>query len=619
MPNRLKIIFLLFVLLAMASSLLYTNWPVAANDPVPVPVFDYPANGQTLDYEGQYLFQMHPIDEAAGFLWSFEQDGHLVWENLRDEGRLHGNGYGIAPNSFAHSQFAPGQVKVSVRAQVNGHWSDARTITIILKPKHEPTPEPPTTEPEPPTSTPEIPTTEPEPPTSTPEIPTTEPEPPTSTPETPTAEPEPPTSTPEIPTTEPEPPTSTPETPTTEPEPPTSTPEIPTTEPEPPTSTPETPTAEPEPPTSTPEIPTTEPEPPTSTPETPTTEPEPPTSTPETPTTEPEPPTSTPETPTTEPESPTSTPEIPTTEPEPPTSTPETPTAEPEPTPTTEPILSTTQVQFDSGLIEKGHQVAASFFLDTQGQSILGVKYVCDLDNSRLSILDMATLDDFGELISLRMSANESGQVEWSLSPDDGQSFSGNGALFRVIFESIGVGQAGIFCEAHHLTFMDEWQVIHFQGATLDILEHVVPPPGDAVTVSGQIILLNRAYNTARIAIQDESGQEIVWLVPDTSGNFQVTLPAGAYTFLASAPGFLSAQRSENVTGDIILPPVTLLAGDINLDGKINSLDLTIASNLYNKSPLTVPAADLNGDGMVNLLDMVMLAANYLKTGPVDW
>jgi hypothetical protein len=137
--------------------------------------------------------------------------------------------------------------------------------------------------------------------------------------------------------------------------------------------------------------------------------------------------------------------------------------------------------------------------------------------------------------------------------------------------------------------------------------------------VSGQISLLNRAYDTSRIDVQDESGHEIVSLVPDASGRFQVTLQTGRYTFVASAPGFLSAWRSQDIIDNTSLPSVTLLAGDINQDGKINSLDLTIVSNLYNKSPLTVPAANLNGDGMVNLLDMVMLAANYLKTEPVDW
>jgi hypothetical protein len=163
MPNRLKTMFLFLVLFALASSLLSARRPVSATEPVPVPIFDYPANGQTLDYEGQYLFQVNPIDEAAGFLWSFEQDKDLVWENLRDEGRLHENGNGIATNSFAHSQFSPGQVKVSVRAQVNGHWSDARKITIILERKPDPTPVPLGTTPEPTTETPEEPTSTPEP------------------------------------------------------------------------------------------------------------------------------------------------------------------------------------------------------------------------------------------------------------------------------------------------------------------------------------------------------------------------------------------------------------------------------------------------------------------------
>ena len=61
---------------------------------------------------------------------------------------------------------------------------------------------------------------------------------------------------------------------------------------------------------------------------------------------------------------------------------------------------------------------------------------------------------------------------------------------------------------------------------------------------------------------------------------------------------------------------------DVNMDRKVNILDLTlVASSLTTASPVT-PRADVNGDGAVNILDMVLVAqhldvvrGNALETG----
>ena len=97
------------------------------------PVFVYPEDGATLEYQGSYLFAVEPMPSAQTFLWGFVQDGVMVWENLRDEGALSGNEYGIHPGDTAHDRFAPGSVEVWVRASINGQWSEATVITVYLK------------------------------------------------------------------------------------------------------------------------------------------------------------------------------------------------------------------------------------------------------------------------------------------------------------------------------------------------------------------------------------------------------------------------------------------------------------------------------------------------------
>jgi len=102
-------------------------------------------------------------------------------------------------------------------------------------------------------------------------------------------------------------------------------------------------------------------------------------------------------------------------------------------------------------------------------------------------------------------------------------------------------------------------------------------------------------------------------------GTFSLTAPAGSYTVLATASGFLSAQGSATLTGGSTntKPTITLLAGDIDGNNIIDQFDaLTIGMN-YNG---TVPtAADLNSDGVINVLDLEVLAGNYRKTGPLVW
>ena len=105
---------------------------------------------------------------------------------------------------------------------------------------------------------------------------------------------------------------------------------------------------------------------------------------------------------------------------------------------------------------------------------------------------------------------------------------------------------------------------------------------------------------------------------PDGSFHFEV--PPGNYTVVASAPGFLSAQADVptlNAEVTRILPPIALLAGDIDSNNVIDQLDaMTIGMN-YNAS--TPAAADLNNDGFINVLDLELLARNYRKTGPIVW
>lgn len=85
-------------------------------------------------------------------------------------------------------------------------------------------------------------------------------------------------------------------------------------------------------------------------------------------------------------------------------------------------------------------------------------------------------------------------------------------------------------------------------------------------------------------------------LTPDNNYNYYVV----AY----DNNGNLSTA-SATITGSTYLPE------DINEDGHVNLLDLSLLAEKYNQSGPDLGRADINGDGTVNLLDLSLLASKY--------
>ena len=61
----------------------------------------------------------------------------------------------------------------------------------------------------------------------------------------------------------------------------------------------------------------------------------------------------------------------------------------------------------------------------------------------------------------------------------------------------------------------------------------------------------------------------------------------------------------------------TILAGDVNLDGRVSVLDGVILQkyllNQYNLSKYEFERADLNQDGVVNIYDLCLLKKNLVS------
>ena len=135
--------------------------------------------------------------------------------------------------------------------------------------------------------------------------------------------------------------------------------------------------------------------------------------------------------------------------------------------------------------------------------------------------------------------------------------------------------------------------------------------------LSGRVYLQSRSNHVgANVQVGELS------TTTDSDGRFALpNTPTGSRTVRASAPGFLDAELTVNVSPGQLstLPAATLLAGDVNEDGTIDLLDLVAVGSVYRQCPPAIPLADITGDGCVDLWDLVLVGMNYGKTAPMPW
>jgi murein DD-endopeptidase MepM/ murein hydrolase activator NlpD len=140
-------------------------------------------------------------------------------------------------------------------------------------------------------------------------------------------------------------------------------------------------------------------------------------------------------------------------------------------------------------------------------------------------------------------------------------------------------------------------------------------PPSTDGTITGTVL----AGKPVAVGLYDAGNALVASVTANPDGSFSLTVPAGIYTVIAVASGYLGAQGTVTLTGGgtVTMPTVTLLAGDIDNNNVIDQFDAMTIGMSYNTT--TPVAADLNNDGIINVLDLELLAENYRETGPLLW
>ena len=77
-----------------------------------------------------------------------------------------------------------------------------------------------------------------------------------------------------------------------------------------------------------------------------------------------------------------------------------------------------------------------------------------------------------------------------------------------------------------------------------------------------------------------------------------------------------TAMSIPVTTVDGMVVITSLLAADVNQDGMVDILDLTLVANNFGIHPIDNPRTDVNGDGNVNILDLVLVAQYFGEVIP---
>jgi hypothetical protein len=245
-------------------------------------------------------------------------------------------------------------------------------------------------------------------------------------------------------------------------------------------------------------------------------------------------------------------------------------------------------------------------------------EFTCTYPQDLVTISNIVVTDLFGIDPAVAIFGPQSGNFIVAIAGSNGQRATTSGAVFSFNVTGIQPGQASITCIPRVSTGGGVLTELDPATAIIDVLDGTLTPtstPQTSPLLTGQVL----ASKPVTVDLYDGGNALVTSTVANVDGTFSMTAPAGTYTVIASALGFLNAQGPAILVMGQTTTKTTvgLLAGDIDGNSLIDQYDaMTIAMNYNMTSP---DAADLNADGIINVLDLEDLAANYRASGSLNW
>lgn len=174
-------------------------------------------------------------------------------------------------------------------------------------------------------------------------------------------------------------------------------------------------------------------------------------------------------------------------------------------------------------------------------------------------------------------------------------------------------GYQAVFTEPSPTPFVIETEVPIIVEATAEITETptVVPvtsTPIDRFHISGGIESV-LPLRQASVTISGTAMNQVVEV--QENWTYSADLPAGEYQFIFNALYCLPQTVAVTITDKPLrLPIVTLLVGDVDANGVINTADAMLITQNFGLADPMPESADLNGDGVVNIYDLALVSAN---------
>jgi hypothetical protein len=158
---------------------------------------------------------------------------------------------------------------------------------------------------------------------------------------------------------------------------------------------------------------------------------------------------------------------------------------------------------------------------------------------------------------------------------------------------------------------------------TVDIsVPGTVVVSGQVGCITGSVQLQGRYDHSGATVAAEKGGAVVASATTDASGNFTLdNLAPDTYEVYARMYGYLDSLQGSGVqvvAGQECtdVGATKLLGGEIVEDNWIDIHDITYIAFRFRGADLS---ADINGDGAVNILDLTMAAANFGRTGPTPW
>jgi hypothetical protein len=161
-----------------------------------------------------------------------------------------------------------------------------------------------------------------------------------------------------------------------------------------------------------------------------------------------------------------------------------------------------------------------------------------------------------------------------------------------------------------------------YPGGMADVTLSIYDPASTTFNIPAQILLQGSSDHSGTCL---NLGSGIVKCATDKWGNLTLdNLAAGSYVVKVSKLGYIDLPATLNKmlvvnAGKAKVNSLTLIGGDVDNNEVINLADAVAVANDFGHSggAIVNPLTDINGDGSVNLLDLSIVALNYNKTSSV--